>query len=266
MATMDSVDFPVLFAELIDALESPNVADWITAGASILTLVVAVFALTYARGQVAEAQFARRQARELEKERSQPYLVAYTEPSGATPAIIDLVVKNYGQTAAQNVRLELDPWPVRSDGTAGGERVAVPDPIPVLAPGQEWRTMWDSASERGSSEHPDRHVGLVRYEGIDRESRESEVVLDWAVYKTRRWVQVYGEHDSAKALRDMRGIMKKWSESIHGSLSVYVRDGHAKDESRRAQFEAFQAGGEVSKPRPKREPLPRPRVQRRRRA
>lgn len=114
---MDSVDFPVLFAQLIEALESPNVADWITAGATILTLVVAVFALTYARGQVAEAQSARRQARELEKERSQPYVVAYTESSGATPAIIDLVVKNYGQTAARNVRLELDPWPVRSDGT-----------------------------------------------------------------------------------------------------------------------------------------------------
>ncbi|MCS3442813.1 hypothetical protein [Microbacterium phyllosphaerae] len=258
---MDSVDFPGLFAELIEALEAPNVADWITVGATILTLVVAVFALTYARGQVAEAQSARRQARELERERSQPYVVAYTEPSGATPTIIDLVVRNYGATAAQNVRLELDPWPVRSDGTADGERIAVPDPIPVLAPGQEWRTMWDSASERGSSAHPDRHVGLVRYEGIDRESRKSEVVLDWAVYKTRRWVQVYGEHDSAKALREMRGVMKKWSESIHGSLSVYVRDGHAKDEARRAQFEAFQAGGQVSKARPRRAPFPRPRVQ-----
>lgn len=230
-----------MYDRLIDALESPNAADWITAFVSLGTLVVAVLALLYARSQIKEAKSARQQAKDLELERAQPYVVAYSEPSGATPVIIDFVVKNYGGTAARNVRVEIDPWPVRTDGTENGERVGIPTVIPVLAPGQEWRAMWDNGLERKNSSHPDRHEGVVRYLGIGEAERTSEVVLDWSIYRTRRWVEVYGAHDAAKALREMSAAMKKWNESTHGGLAVYVRDGDRRDAEKRAQYEQWVA-------------------------
>ncbi len=72
-----------------------------------------------------------------EVERSQPYVVAYMEPSEASKMFIDFVVKNYGLTAARNVVIQIDPAPRRS---FDGEEVAIPSTVPILAPGQEWRS------------------------------------------------------------------------------------------------------------------------------
>jgi len=225
------------------ALEEPTVADWVAAIAAVLTFVIAGLALLYARRQVAEARASRSLAQELEVERAQPYVVAYTEPSGATPVIIDLVVRNYGATAATDVRISLNPWPMRRASADGKpEKVEIPDVIPVLAPGQEWRTMWDSGIARKDSDLPDRHAGKVTFRGIKGVKRESDVVLDWTIYRSRRWVEVRGIHDAAVALREMKTIMKKWNESVHGALSVYVRDGNEKDRRDAAEVEAWRAG------------------------
>lgn len=232
-------DLQQMYDRLIDALESPNMADWITAIAAVLTFVVALVALLYAREQINEAAQARELTKELEVERAQPYVVVYSEPSGATMAIVDLVIKNYGATAARDVRVKIDPWPVRTTGSPEGERVGIPDIIPVLAPGQEWRAMWDNGVQRRDSEHPDRHEGVVTYLGIEDAERSSPIVLDWSIYSSRRWVVMYGEHDSAKALREIQKTMGKWSEGVRGGLAVYSRDGDAKDERSRAEQEAW---------------------------
>lgn len=229
---------------------SPTLTDWIGAGAAVATFLVALFALLFARRQILEAKAARAQAAALETERAQPYVVMYTEPSGATQLLIDLVIRNYGQTSATNVRIALDPWPQRSPdpGSAESEPVALPDVIPVLAPGQEWRTVWDSSKDRRDTDLPDRHTGQLTYEGIDHEPRTSDVVLDWSVYKTRRWVEVRSVHDAAQALRDIRSELKKWTEGARGGLAVFARDGDARDDARRAQLEALRerARGERS--------------------
>lgn len=222
----------------LGAMEVPTASDWIGAISAALTFVIAGIALLYARGQVSEARASRKLVQELEIERAQPYVVAYSEPSGATQVIIDLVVRNYGETAATDVRITLDPWPMRSVAGAQPERVAIPDVIPVLAPGQEWRTMWDSGITRSDSNLPDRHEGKVTFRGIKNAARESDVVLDWTIYKTRRWVEVRGIHDAAVALREMKTIMKKWNESVNGALRVYVRDGDEKDHEDAAQYRA----------------------------
>lgn len=235
-----------LLQRLIRALESPTAADVAAACAAWLTFVVAAVALVYAAVQVGEAKRSRQQARELEIERVQPYVVAYMEPSAATNLAIDLVVKNYGQTAARDVRFSVDPRPRRSHDN---EVVAVPFPIPILAPGQEWRTSWDSTPSRMESALPQRHVGRVQYTGIDGRSQESEVVLDWSVFTSRRWIEVYGMHAATAALRDVRDSLAKWTESPNGPLSVLVRDGEAKDDARRAQKAKWLAGnGDGSPP------------------
>lgn len=219
----------------------PLITDWIGAIAALGTLAVAVFALLYARKQVAEAAAARAQAAALEIERSQPYVVMFTEPSAATPLLIDLVIRNYGQTSATDVSVELDPWPRRSpdDGASATEDVELPDRIPVLAPGQEWRTSWDDARARQRTDLPEQHVGIVSYGGIDGALRQSPVVLDWSLYRSRRWVTIRSIHDGAKALREMSQTMRKWTEGPRGGLATFTRDGDAKDARERERLQAW---------------------------
>ena len=69
---------------------------------------------------------------------------------------LDVMVKNFGQTAAYNVRLYFEPWPTVMPWVhpRTGERVTrllVPE-IPVLAPGQELRTLWDRGEARAEAE------------------------------------------------------------------------------------------------------------------
>ncbi len=108
---MPTDDLDRLFA----ALEAgPSVTDWISAIATLLTAFIAIGALFYAAGQIKEAKAARQLASDLEVKRAQPYVVLYTEQSAATNLAIDLVIKNFGPTAATDVRVVLDPWPERA--------------------------------------------------------------------------------------------------------------------------------------------------------
>jgi hypothetical protein len=183
-------------------MNAPRLTDWITAIAAAATFLVAAFALLYARGQVKEAGRGRQLTRDLDIERSQPYVVAFMERTASSEALVDLVIRNYGLTAAKNVHIELDPWPERSTElpTDPNRRVEVPDVIPFLAPGQEWRTLWDLGHSRHASDLPDKHVGKLRYTGVHDMSLDSAVILDWSAQKGRRWAVTRGIHDAADAL------------------------------------------------------------------
>ncbi|WP_291382621.1 hypothetical protein [Demequina sp.] len=228
---MDREDIDTWVDSVVHAIGAPTIADWIAAAAGAITAVIAIGAAVFAWRQVQEVRSARKQARELDTKRSQPYVVVSAEPSAVTPLIIDLVVKNYGLTAAYGVTFQIDPWPSRT-GNAGAaaEDVQLPHEIAVLAPGQEWRTFWDHSPDRKDAGLPDRHVGTVNYLGINDEPISQPVVLDWSVFKSRIWTERRGMHDAATALREMNTTMKKWSESAEGALAVYTRDGVARDE------------------------------------
>lgn len=236
---MTQDDWADLARQLIEAVNSddPSPTDWLSAVSAVLTLAVAVWAALYAKGQLGEAKTAREQTKKLEQEKAQPYVVVYMEES-ISPEFIDLVIRNYGQTAAYDVTLNINPAPTRTQDDA--EVVELPEVIPVLAPGQEWRTHWDQATERYGSSLPDRHEGTVTYWGrpadIYKEQLSSEVVLDWSIYKIRRRMVKYGLHDLAKATRDIRDAHWKWTEGPRGGLSVIARDGDARDAAANKKF------------------------------
>lgn len=199
-------------------------AEWVTA-------FVAVAAGAFAFQQV-------REARRLREEQSQPYVVAYMEPSAASEHLIDLVVRNFGSTVAVDVRLEIDPHPQRTVQGTKVEDVKLFDRLPVLVPGQEWRTSWDFGPDRAKAALPNEHRAVVTYsDSRGRKLPPLSSILDWGVYRDRRWIVLYGVHDAAKALRDMEKTFKKWQESIHGGLAVYMRDADARDEKQRQEFE-----------------------------
>lgn len=222
---------------LLSALEAgPSITDWIGAIATVLTMAIAAGALIYARQQINEAKAARQQTSDLEVKRSQPYVVAYAEESTATNLAIDLVIKNFGPTAATDVRIVLQPWPERAGRHDDSAKVAIPA-FPVLAPGQEWRTSWVWTPDRKESGLPDRHDGFVTFLGIGDEEFTTPVILDLSVYTHREWIEVYGVHDAAKALREISKNQKLWTEGPRGGLSVFGRDGEARDEEERARRE-----------------------------
>lgn len=114
---------------------------WATAAVAIVTVLVAG---RYAKQQVDEV-------RRTREEQAQPNVVLYSEPNANSPNIHEIVLKNFGTTPAYDVRVDVTP-PIRSTLNPEHEGlglVAIPN-FPILAPGQEWRTIWDSATRRKS--------------------------------------------------------------------------------------------------------------------
>lgn len=123
------------------------IAYWVTAG---IALAAAIFAFK----QVQEA-------RRTRERQTQPNVVAFADINPEDWHWLDVIVKNFGQTSAYSVHLDFDPWPTVMpwEHPLTGDRVTrllLPE-IPVLAPGQEWRTSWDTGEERAKAER-DREV------------------------------------------------------------------------------------------------------------
>lgn len=198
------------------------------AAAAWATVAAAVVAIGVAWRQLGES-------RHLRREQAKPYVVAFMEPSPASPQIIKLVVRNFGNTTAHDVRVAITPPPKRTDGRNGIEAVWLPKEIAMLVPGQAWETFWDYGPDRDDEPRlPDRHEARITCvdllaPGEPRE--ESRASLDWGQYKGRRWETIYSVHDGVKALREIRDSVKRWGE-FQGGLSVWARDGDAKDTAR----------------------------------
>ncbi|WP_238840801.1 hypothetical protein [Prescottella equi] len=180
------------------AAEAPMITDWISAGAAAATTVVAVLALIYAKGQIGEARKARQQARDLADEIAQPYVVVYTEPSEASERLINIVVKNFGQTGARDVQVAASPS-LRQYSASGPRDIEIPA-LPFLAPGQEWRRFWDDLTIRSDRVVPDKHTVVVTYSDSSGKAHQTTAVLDWRVFD-RQWVEVTTLHDVGRSLK-----------------------------------------------------------------
>ncbi len=200
------------------------IAAWVAVG---LGLVAATYAARQAR-----------EARSLRKEQARPYVVVYTDSSPAGWTWIDLVIKNFGRTEAVDVRVSVEPKPQTAAGGGPHRDVSIPESIPVLVPGQEWRTFWDGTHVRDGSALPIRHRATVQFENSSGERFVAAFDLDFGPIYARTMIDVYGEHDAARALRDIRDTLASWKESGGGQgLRVFSRDGDARDERAANEWE-----------------------------
>ncbi|HMT05924.1 MAG TPA: hypothetical protein PKD76_10310 [Solirubrobacterales bacterium] len=179
-----------------------------------------------------------RETRKQRMEASQPYVAVALRPSEVDPSIADLVVRNFGATAAFDIDFEMDPKPERHS-SGGAEAVWIPDRISTLVPGQEWSTWWDSGYQRFESSLPRKSKATVSYRDSHGQDFKFEYSLDWTPYLNAGRVVAYGPHHSAKALRSIEKLLKGWTrDTAQGSLSVLVRDGDRRDAKRREAMEA----------------------------
>lgn len=167
------------------------------------TATLALVALLVARSQL-------REARRLRREQAQPYVAVFMDHSAADPQFLDLVVRNFGTTAATEVVLRIEPKPQRASASQEGYKdLWLPDRIPTLVPGQEWRQLWDFTPERVKTDLPERHEAVVTFKDSRGEEHRFEYILDWGATRSRMYVTTYGVHHGVKALREISKTLSK---------------------------------------------------------
>lgn len=166
-----------------------------------------------------------REASRLRREQTQPYVAVDMRQvgSGSTNArAVELVVKNFGATAAHNIRLESEPPLVSSDQLPGDWGAwGIFDVLPTLVPGQEWSTLWeDDAADRTQSDLPKAHNVTVRCQ--DSRGRKLEPVvfcLDWTAHQYKIFRIVNGPHEIHAELEKIR---KELATVVSGRARVKV--------------------------------------------
>ncbi|MGX7730978.1 hypothetical protein G6038_11165 [Rhodococcus sp. 14C212] len=208
---------------LVPSLEvSTAISAWSMLATAIIALIAGIVALS----QLCEARSNRRQAKDLAYDSARPYVVVYMEPSAATEQIIDLVIKNIGQTWASHVCVRISPHPQESssDQGEGIKDVVIPTVIPFLAPGQEWRVFWDSGLTRKGSGLPDSHVAIATYSSSVKTHRDT-FNLDWSIYQGRKWSNVLGVHDVATRMLDVKNSLNSFKAIMKDRMEVHTWDG-----------------------------------------
>jgi hypothetical protein len=196
---------------------------WLAWGAWAATLV-GVLALAFASRQI-------RLNRRLTAEQMRPHVGMFMEPHPTDWHVIEIVVRNFGQTAAYNIRFSFPTPPTvadyenATDSYADVVELKLPRELPVLAPGQEWRLVWDSALDRaeiGSGiesrfagtviyhDRPDRPRGW-RFWRKGRPELHTDVVLDWDALPPVQRIELLTTHDMARReklkLELLRGLL-----------------------------------------------------------
>lgn len=114
--------------------------------------------------------------RRLAAEQTRPYVAMFMEPHVADWHVIELVVRNFGRTAAYDVRFSFPNPPTvaqyenAANGYADVVELRLPQELPMLAPGQEWRMVW-GFSARSRRDRAGHRVSLPGHGDLLRPTR-----------------------------------------------------------------------------------------------
>jgi hypothetical protein len=96
------------------------------------------------------------------EEQAKPKVVCYFEHNESRRQTYDLVIRNYGNSAAFNVKLVFSPELERYGATRLPPLKG--KTFQIMAPGYGWRTFWDSFPGSDKSSMPDEFVASVSYD------------------------------------------------------------------------------------------------------
>lgn len=175
-------------------------------------------------------------ARTHAEELMQPNVAMYMESAANDWHLVELVVKNFGQTAAYSIRFEWAHPPtvgkyenVYEDRYVDIVPLNLPAEIPYLAPSQEFRIVWDSALDRRELGETiaSRFDGAVTYfdkptgKGSKRAGRQfrSAAVLDWATLHPVERLQLLTTHDLARQEKQKLELLRNLLTYYHYAAS-----------------------------------------------
>jgi len=173
--------------------------------------------------------------RQLKHAQVRPQVTMFMEPHASDWHLIELVVRNFGQTAAYNIEFSFNEHPTVAiyedsdhDGTLDVTELHLPSELPILAPGQEWRTIWDSAISReqlggsigsrfeGSVIYYDApHSGEGRRFAPKRREFESNATLDWKALQPVQRLELLTTHDLAKREKQKLELLRSVLTYFH---------------------------------------------------
>jgi hypothetical protein len=190
-------------------------------------LALGVVALIYANQQI-------RRSHRLQTEQARPHVEMFMEPHAADWHVIELVVRNFGQTPAYDVQFTFDHPPTvaeyenATDGYADVVELHLPRQLTALAPAQEWRTVWDSALDRAELGEgiASQFTGAVTYYDRPEEPRawkfwrarrrlENKVVLDWNALPPAQRIELMTTHDLAKREKQKLELLRSLLTYFH---------------------------------------------------
>ncbi|OBJ70953.1 hypothetical protein [Mycobacterium sp. 1274756.6] len=202
------------------------------AGAAVWVAVAVWVALVFLGLALLYAGRQLRAGARVRAARERPYVSMYMEPHPADWHLIELVVRNFGRTAAYDIGFDFVAPPTvaayenAQDGFADVITLPLPERLPTLAPGQEWRLVWDSARDRdqiGSQiesrftgfvtyfDRAEEHAGSRRWWRRRRRPLRTEVVLDWEELAPTQRIELMTNHDLARRekqkLELLRGVL-----------------------------------------------------------
>ena len=166
-------------------------------------------------------------ARQLHGDQVRPYIIVDIEPNPASWMLHDLIIRNIGQTAAVDCRIQLDPKPKRASDTEKdtlGDAKVLNEPIAMLAPGREIRLFFDSMIERMRTNLPMLYAATVSYQSHATGEQWTETyTLDVATLKGTENIDIYSIHHAAKALREIQKDLRK-SNLIKGTVEAVTEN------------------------------------------
>jgi hypothetical protein len=191
-------------------------------------LGLGVVALIYAGQQI-------RRNRRLATEETRPHVGMFMEPHAADWHLIELVVRNFGKTSAYDVSFTFPHPPTvaeyenATDGYADVVELQLPRQLPTLAPGQEWRTVWDSALDRAELGDgiESRFPGTLTYYDRAETPRgwkfwqrrrppfETKVVLDWHALPPVQRIELMTNHNLAKREKEKLELLRSLLTYFH---------------------------------------------------
>ena len=193
---------------------------WSTFGTAIVALAAVFVAVVLGIKQVREASSARELTKQLDIERSQPYVIASLEHVQGMPGHMNFVVRNYGLLAARYVKISFSSGKPERVGPNGPEPFTYPLVIEVLAPGQEWVTFWDAGWDRDDMHLVSRYTGAVEYLGFNDLPMRTLFTVDWSIYKGTHWIGRKGIHEAAASLEQIQQSVSSWTDPESRSLGV----------------------------------------------
>lgn len=261
---METVELRSLSVTDISATGWTALAAWVAVMVLIAALVYAWRAYQRARAQAAELL--------------QPSVAMYMEPAANDWHLVELVVRNYGQTPAYGIRFEwAHPPTVGKYENVYEERYVdivplnLPAEIPYLAPSQEWRIVWDSALDRRELGETiaSRFDGAITYSdqptnkpGSKRAGNQfrSAAVLDWATLHPVERLELLTTHDLARQekqkLELLRNLLTYYQyatresrEEVLRSEINRVRNAADKMRERLSTAQSSRPSGEIAPPR-----------------